>query len=202
MLELQRSMGNRGVQRWLASLQRCGGEVHEGCSCANTPAAATPVVARQPTPAPPPCNPPSVLRVPGSLPDSVAAAVAANCLNEAWGILWGQAMYGLLPLLDALRTRPEFATIRSSAAAMGGPRVIVAIQAVDLHAKGSISGPELRDVIDKMSGLPPDQRSDILKYLGKYAVIKVGTFDVDFSYCKGASGPHQAPAAFLRCRTR
>ncbi len=120
-----------------------------------------------------------LVRVPGSPVDSMAAAVAANCLDEAYGILNAQAMFGLLPLLDALRTRPEYAAIRSSAAGMGGPRMLVAIKAVDLHAKGGpVTGPDLRDLIDQMGGLPPDQRRDILRFIGKYAVITDGRDEV------------------------
>ena len=113
--------------------------MHEGCACAEQSSAQAPVVARQPAPAAPACSPPGTLRVPGSLPDSVAAAVIANCLGEAYGILWGQAMYDLLPLLDALHGKPEFAAIRSSAAGMGGPRMVAAVGAVDARAKGRAS---------------------------------------------------------------
>jgi hypothetical protein len=188
LLALQRRAGNQVVQQLVATVQRCGGQTHEGCPCAET-ADEAPVVARQDAGAPPPCNAPGTLRVPGSPVDSVAAAVAANCLDEAYGILNAQAMFGLLPLLDALRTRPEYAAIRSSAAGMGGPRMLVAIKAVDLHAKGGpVTGPDLRDLIDQMGGLPPDQRRDILRFIGKYAVITVRGLDIDFSYCKGAGG--------------
>ena len=35
LLALQRQIGNAGAIRWL-ELQRCGGEVHDGCPCADT----------------------------------------------------------------------------------------------------------------------------------------------------------------------
>ncbi len=187
LLMMQHSVGNQAVQRLMATVQRCGGQTHDGCACAET-TEQMPVVARQDAGAPPPCNPPGTLRVAGSPVDSVAAAVAANCLNEAYGILNGQAMFGLLPLLDVLRTRPEYATIRSSAAGMGGPRILIAINAVDLHGKGPVSGPDLRNLIDQMGSLPADQRRDILRFLGRNAVITVRGIDIDFSYCKGATG--------------
>jgi hypothetical protein len=151
LLALQRRAGNQVVQRLVATVQRCGGQTHEGCPCAET-ADEAPVVARQDAGAPPPCNAPGTLRVPGSPVDSVAAAVAANCLDEAYGIL--------------------------------NARMLVAIKAVDLHAKGGpVTGPDLRDLIDQMGGLPPDQRRDILRFIGKYAVITVRGLD-----CKGAGG--------------
>jgi hypothetical protein len=189
VLALQRGIGNCGVQQWLASVQRCGGEVHDGCSCAES-AEHGPVVARQAVGAASPCNPPGTFRVAGSPADSVAAAVAANCLDEAYAVLNMQPMYSLLPLLDALRGRPEYPTIRSTAAGMGGARMLVAIKTADLHAKGGpLTAAELRDLIDQMGTLPPDQRRDILKFLGKSAVITVQGLDIDFSYCKGATGP-------------
>ena len=39
-----------------------------------------------------------------------------------------------------------------------------------------------------METLPPDQRRDILHFLGALMVIDVRGLAIDFSYCKGASG--------------
>jgi hypothetical protein len=52
---------------------------------------------------------------------------------------------------------------------------------------GPISAADLRGLIDKLGTVPPDQRADILRFLGKYVVINVRGLDIDFSYCKGAT---------------
>jgi hypothetical protein len=90
--------------------------------------------------------------VPGSDADSVDQAVLAGCLPEAYAILNGHAVFALLPLLDSLRTRASFAQIRTSAAAMGGPRMITAVAAVDLKNRGSpITGTDLRVLIYQLA---------------------------------------------------
>ena len=197
LLALQRLAGNLAVQRLLETVQRCGDHVQPGCACAEDAEAQTPTVSRSnggpdggaAPPAAPACLLPGARRVPGSDVDSVDQAVTAGCLPEAYAILNGHARFGLLPLLSSLRNRASFAQIRSSAARMGGPRMVTAIDAVDLRsAGGPITGSALRGLVDQMETLPPDQRRDILQFLGALVVIDVQGLAIDFSYCKGASG--------------
>lgn len=191
VLDLQRSAGNAAVAGLIHSVQRspgCGCGTCAGCS-ANAREDEPLVASRQPDAgAPPACQPPGTRRA-GSDVDSVDQAMLAKCEPEAYAILNGHAMFGLLPLLESLRARASFAQIRSSAAVMGGPRMATAIAAVDLKGRGgTITGPDLRPLIDQMGTLPPDQRRDILRYLGKLVVITVQGIDLDFSYCAGAAG--------------
>lgn len=191
LLALQRAVGNDRMRRIVATVQGCGGEVHEGCPCAeSSEQAVPPVLSRQTTgpAAPSVCQPPGTRRVAGSDVDSVDRAVVDGCLLEAYAVLNGHAMFGLLPLLDALRTKASFAQIRATAGGMGGARMTVAIAAVDLKSGGGpITGTALRSLIDQLGGLPPDQRRDILRFLGKLVVITVQGFDIDFSYCRGST---------------
>lgn len=195
VLALQRSAGNATVSRLLASVQRCGDHIDPGCACADQLLSSdidSPVVARQGTPpvappAGPACLPPGSRRA-GNDADSVDQALQAGCLDEAFPILWGHAMYGLLTLLDALRSRSTYALIRANAAGRGGPRLLTAIHAVDLRAAGPINGPTLRGLVDEMSTLPPDQRGDILRFLGMSTSVTVQGLVLDFSYVAGAAG--------------
>ena len=144
VLALQRLAGNLAVQRLLEPVQRCGDHVEAGCACAEDTEVQSPTVSRSngkpdggaAPPAAPACLPPGARRVPGSDADSVDQAVIAGCLPEAYAILNGHAMFGLLPLLSSLRNRASFGQIRSSAAVMGGPRMVTAIAAVDLRSVG------------------------------------------------------------------
>jgi hypothetical protein len=201
VLGLQTSVGNAAVQRLIAghqqagmpTAQRCGHEVHDGCPCAE-PTAEPVTVARQGDGGAPACSP-GTMRVAGSVADSVAASLAAGCIDEAFWILNGRAMFDLLPLLASLRGRPGYGDVRTNAAAKGGDRMATAVFVVDLQAGGSpITGADIRDLIDRLGTLPPGQRADIFRFIGKLAVITVRGFDIDFSYCRSAAGPGCAPA--------
>ncbi len=45
----------------------------------------------------------------------------------------------------------------------------------------------MRDLIDRMGPVPPDQRGDILRFIGKLIVITVRGLDIDLSYCRGTA---------------
>jgi len=63
-----------------------------------------------------------------------------------------------------------------------------AVHTVDLKTKGSpITKQELRELIDRMAYMYPDQRADMLRFIGKYVVITVDGIDLDFSYVAGAT---------------
>jgi hypothetical protein len=111
-----------------------------------------------------------------------------DTVEEAWRLLFGPAMYDLLPTLAGLKAKGHWAVITAGAGPRGGTRWTNAVLAVDLKTKGSpITKDELRDLIDKLSDMYPDQRADILKFIGKYVVISVDGIDLDFSYVAGAT---------------
>jgi len=121
--------------------------------------------------------------------DDAFAQGTPECLDKAWGILLGSAMYDQLPLLEGLKAKGKWARITADAAGRGGPRMVVATEMVDLKARGTpITKAELRTVVDKVATLPADQRSAIFKYLGKHVSITVQGIDIDLSYCQGATG--------------
>lgn len=189
LLRLQALAGNAAVA---ILVQRCGGEVHEGCPCAEE----RPVVSRQADgdAAAPACRPPGTRRA-GDDADSVDQAARDGCMDEAFGILNGHAMFGLLPLLSALVARGSYAALKSAAPVMGGPRMTSAMAVAELKAKGgAIGAAELRPVIDLLGDWSPEDRRDALRHLGKLVVINVRGLDLDFSYCAGATGPGCAPA--------
>lgn len=112
-------------------------------------------------------------------PDSVA---------QAWGILNSSPMYDLLPLLAGLKSRGQWGPVTSEAAFRGGPRMENAVHTVNLKTKGSaITKDELRDLIDRMATMNPDQRRDMLRFVGKNVVITVDGIDLDLSYVAGAT---------------
>ncbi|GLZ78942.1 hypothetical protein Afil01_37490 [Actinorhabdospora filicis] len=192
LLRLQAMAGNAAVT---ALLQRCGDEVHDGCPCAGERA---PVVSRQPDAGTadagaPKCRPPGTRRA-GNDADSVDQAVRDGCVDEAFGILNGHAIFGLLPLLAALIPRGSFPALKAAAGGMGGPRMTTAITVAELKAKGgTIGAAELRPVIDLLGVWSVPDRRDALDFLGKLVVINVRGLDLDFSYCAGATGPGCVP---------
>jgi hypothetical protein len=127
----------------LAEDQSLGADESPQSQVAPIPASGSLAVARQglPTAPPAPACSPGTLRVPGSVVDSVAAAVAAGCIDEAFWILNGRAMFELLGVLKALTSKSGYGDVRSNAGAKGGARMEAAVAAVDLQAKG---GPDQR----------------------------------------------------------
>jgi hypothetical protein len=182
VLDWQRRAGNAAVQRRLAD--------------------AAPVVARQvppvytaPTPgsapAPAPTGPAPVTLA-GATPLEQAAdgftRGTPDAVDAAWGVLFSRAMYDLLPLLEGLRAKGFWSVITVDAGPRGGSRLENAVHAVNLKTKLSpITPDELRALIDRLADMFPDQRADILRYLGKYVVIPVDGIDLDISYVAGAT---------------
>lgn len=98
MLRMQHQQGNAFVQRWLAQsqmpdIQRCGGEVHAGCACADGAeeeeakgTTAVPVIQRQEEPAAPEESPREVATAteqPEASADNVTEAAAENPAETA-----------------------------------------------------------------------------------------------------------------------
>ena len=124
--------------------------------------------------------------------DGFRQAIPA-ALDRAWGLLNVSPMYDLLPMLVGLKSRGRWATITAEAGARGGPRMENAVHTVDLKTQGSpITKDQLRDLIDRMATMNPDQRADMLRFIGKYVVITVEGIDLDISYAAGASSDSAA----------
>lgn len=142
-------------------------------------------------PTPPPTGPaaPPCVLTGATLVDKVIDGFKQGtpaCLFEAWGLLNSRAMFDLLPALAELKTKGQWATVTADAAFRGGPRMELAVHAVNLKTQGSpITKDQLRDLIDRMATIWADQRADILRFIGKYVVITVDGLDLDFSYVAG-----------------
>lgn len=145
--------------------------------------------------APPASSAPAVLT--GATPLDRAAdgfrQGTPDALNQAWNILNSRAMFDLLPMLAGLKARGHWAAIAAGASGRGGPRMATAVHVVNLNTKGSpITKDELRDLIDRLATVNPDQRADILRFIGKYVVITIDGIDLDISYVAGATGASAA----------
>ena len=179
---LQRQAGNAAVQQLLA------GEITASRQ------AVPPVYTAPPPGAAPPVAPPgpATTLLNGATPLERAAdgftRATPDVINEAWGVLFGSGMGDLLPLLAGLKAKGLWGVVNAGGAPRGGPRMANAVLAVDLKTKGSpVTKDELRDLIDRLAGMFPDQRADILRYIGKYVVLTVDGIDLDFSYVAGAT---------------
>ncbi|HEY5114445.1 MAG TPA: hypothetical protein VIJ00_02865, partial [Nakamurella sp.] len=184
VLLLERQAGNAAVQTMLG------------------PATAL-TVSRQKVPpaytAPPPGSPPPAgpaaapaVTLNGATPLEQAAdgftQATPAALDQAWGLLNSRAMFDLLPMLAGLKTKGFWSVITADATPRGGPRMANAVHTVDLKTKGSpITKDELRELIDRMADMFPDQRADMLRFIGKYVVLTVDGIDLDFSYVAGAT---------------
>jgi len=199
ILSLQRTVGNAAVQRLLTQtrttvpVQRdcgCGG----GCGGCGDKGQEEPggqadlPVSRQ---VPPVYTPPACVLNGPTLVDKVIDGFKQGtpaCLFEAWGLLNSRAMFDLLPALLELKNKGHWATVAADAAFRGGPRMELAVHAVNLKTQGSpIKTDQLRDLIDRLATTWADQRADILRFIGKYVVITVEGIDLDFSYVAGAT---------------
>lgn len=179
---LQRQAGNAAVQRLFTAEVTLSRQVPPVYTAPTPGSGAPPAAAAAP----------SAVVLNGATPLERAAdgftRGTPDAVDAAWGLLFGHAMYDLLPLLAGLKAKGHWAAISAGAGPRGGPRLTNAVLAVDLKSKGSpITKDELRDLIDKMADMYPDQRADILKYIGKYVVITVDGIDLDFSYVAGTT---------------
>ena len=179
----------RPTPRSLLGLQRMAGNAAVGQMIARSRSV---TVSRDVPPAP---AAPAILN--GSTPLDRAAdgfkQGVPDALNQAWGILNSQAMFALLPLLLGMKARGHWSAISAGAAGRGGPRMQIAVHAVNLKTKGTpITKDELRDLIDRLATVKPDQRADILRFIGKYVVITVDGLDLDISYVAGAASASAA----------
>jgi hypothetical protein len=139
---------------------------------------------------PPVAPPPAVLA--GATPldraDDGFKQATPGALDQAWGIMNSRAMFDLLPLLVGMKARGHWAAISAGAAGRGGPRMENAVHTVNLKTKGSpVTKQDLRDLIDRMATMNPDQRADMLRFLGKLVVITIDGIDLDISYVAGAT---------------
>ena len=181
----QRLAGNAAVQRWLDGAAVVARQVPPVYT-ASEPGAAPPTASAPSGPSP------AVTPLAGSTPLEKAVdgftQATPDAVNAAWGVLFAQAMFDLLPLMEGLRAKGFWSTVSLDAGPRGGTRLETAVHAVNLKSKLSpITADELRDLIDRLAGLYGDQRADILRYLGKYLVIPVDGFDLDISYVGGAT---------------
>lgn len=186
----------RGVPTGLATQRTCGcgATGPGGCRCRpsgrneqdedDRPASLA--VSRQPAPAAPACPLSDPTSVSKSVINSLGKAGGPD-IREAFCILNGRAMFDLLPTLLEIAVAGKLAPIESNAAANGGPRMAVAVHAAKLkQAGGKIAGADLDTIIDEMATVNPDQRSDILRFLGFSASITVDGLEITLAYTKGA----------------
>jgi hypothetical protein len=111
-----------------------------------------------------------------------------DAIDQAWGLLNGRAMFDLLPMLATLKGQGHWGAISTGASGRGGPRMATAVHVVNLKTKGSpITKDELRDLIDRLATVNPDQRADMLRFIGKYVVITIEGIDLDISYVAGTT---------------
>lgn len=144
---LQRAAGNHATQRLLAPVQRCGGEVHEGCACAEEPVQRKEVVQRDDKKGP----------FTGARDEFVATLHKAE-----YDAIQGLPMGALLPRVAALSD--EVRKDEAAAQASGGARLVAALKAV--AAKGKPWQEYFENNNAAVSGLPPDQIGDIVRFLG------------------------------------
>ncbi len=145
------------------------------------------------TPAPPAGNVPGaglIARSPAT--DAIAALdnPAGADIKGAFDKLTPLAMYDLLPALLTILQAGKLGPVESNANGMAGPRMVLAIKVVKLKQSGvKLTEAIIDDLIDDMEKFPPDQRSDMFRFLGLTASITVDGFEVTFAYTKGAAGP-------------
>jgi len=162
ILSLQRQAGNAAVASLIASRR--------------APAASAPslVVARSPA------------------TDAIAALdnPAGVDLKGAFDKLTPLPMFDLLVGLLAILRAGKLGLIEANASAMAGPRMVLAIKVVKLkHSAVKLTEPIIDGLIDDMETFPPDQRTDMFRFLGLTASITVDGFEVTFAYTKGVAGP-------------
>lgn len=124
--------------------------------------------------------------------DAIAAIdnAAGPDIKGAFDKLTPLAMYDLLPALLTILQAGKLATIEANASAMAGPRMVLAIKIVKLKQSGvKLTEAIIDGLIDDMEKFPPDQRTDMFRFLGLTASIMVDSFEVTFAYTKGTNGP-------------
>lgn len=160
--QLQRKLGNRQVQRLLASAdgavcQRCGGR---SCACAarrREAERASP--ARQPHDSRPVRSPLPILPA-GPAQRHRIQRKQEN--EKPLADIQGHAMFNLLPLLQALPA--DVRTDEEAGGFVGGPRLVTAMRAV--KAKGASWAAFVAAHNGELAALPNDQIADIMSFLG------------------------------------
>jgi hypothetical protein len=124
--------------------------------------------------------------------DAIAAIdnPAGPDVKGAFDKLTPLAMYDLLPALLTILQAGKLGTVEANAGGMAGPRMLLAIKVVKLKQSAvKLTEPIIDGLVDDMEKFPPDQRSDVLRFLGLTASITVNGFEVTFAYTKGTTGP-------------
>ncbi|GAA1312710.1 hypothetical protein Psi02_73810 [Planotetraspora silvatica] len=138
--KLQGSAGNQAARHLITPVQRCGGEVHAGCACAEE------FVQRQE-------------KGPFGAAREAFLAVEHKAQFDA---IQGLAMNSLLPKTAALSE--EVRADEGAAQSSGGPRLLAALRAVAARGKPWQAYFEANNAI--VAGLPVDQIGDIVQFLG------------------------------------
>lgn len=171
-LALQRSVGNHATGLALAPgrpaprpselrqppllLQRCGGEVHAGCACAEE-------VATRPTSIAEVQRDVAVQRDDKGPFTAAREAFAAMERKAQLATIQGLPMDQLLTKLAAMP--PEVKKDEVSAQSSGGARLVAAMRAV--AAKGTTPWDVFAGAQNALlGGLPPDQIGEVIRYLG------------------------------------
>jgi hypothetical protein len=143
-----RSVDNDAAQKRIGPVQRCGGEVHEGCGCAEDSAEAVETGA-------------TVQRQKGPFGAAREAFLSAEH-KATFDAIQGLPMYDLLPKVAAIpaEVRADEAAAQSS----GGTRLVAAVRAAAAKGKPWEAYFEANDAA--VAGLPPDQIGDIVCFLG------------------------------------
>ena len=124
--------------------------------------------------------------------DAIAALdnPAGADLKGAFDKLTPLPMFELLPNLLSMLQAGKLGPIEANASGMAGPRMVLAIKVVKLKQSAvKLTESIIDGLIDDMEQLPPDQRTDLFRFLGLTASIMVDGFEVTFAYTKGAAGP-------------
>jgi hypothetical protein len=128
--------------------------------------------------------------------DAIAALdnPAGADLKGAFDKLTPLAMFDLLPALLNILQAGKLGPIEANASGMAGPRMMLAIKVVKLKQPAvKLTEPIIDGLIDDMEQLPPDQRTDMFRFLGVTASIMVDGFEVTFAYTKGVTGASCEP---------
>ena len=138
---------------------------------------------------------PNLLTIARSPATDAIAAIdnpAGADIKGAFDKLVPLAMFDLLPTLPTLLTilrAGKLATIEANASGMAGARMVLAIKIVKLKQSAvKLTEPIIDGLIDDMETFPPDQRTDMLRFLGLTASITVDGFEVTFAYTKDTTG--------------
>ena len=135
---------------------------------------------------------PNLLTIARSPATDAIAAIdnpAGADIKGAFDKLVPLAMFDLLPTLLTILQTGKLATIEANASGMVAARMVLAIKIVKLKQSAvKLTEPIMDGLIDDMETFPPDQRTDMLRFLGLTASITVDGFEVTFAYTKGTTG--------------